>query len=561
MSQAPRAQPLSPVTPPPETAAGPWGGGGRAAVVALRWGVVLYIGLRVLALVLAPQLEDDDSTGYLINAAILRAGPAYHLPSPDFTPFYPASIDLVGLTGIDLTLAARLVSLAFNLLLLVAVIGIGRRIASPMGTALGVLFLAISPSLVPLSVSVLSEPSYVGTVFLGLWLFLRQADRPRVAWGAALGLIFGLAFLNRIEGLLFLGAIPVFQVAATFLAKQRDRAPAAGLVRWSAAYVLVFVLVAAPQVWWVSHRMGSFMINGRQAWALVDPRFDVENREQTMNGLDYSPQQDNLTYISSHAEARARLAHSTSPMVYIKLALRNADLIYRVHSGNLVGPGAVALFLFGLVAVLQGGSRFPPVLIAGFLLTALTAPLFQSNIHLRNLAPLAPLVLLLAGEGISYLAALLAQSGAGLTRHLLPAALTGGMVAVAAVPLYDTIGVETNSQYEPASLVEPVRIIREIQDRELHRPAVLCDRTGYLGQASGAMPIFVVPYTDLPGLVKYLALNHVDLLYIEDRSLGTRPFAPAFAGPTPPPGFTLLWLGGRPGGNRRKLYRVNLPSQ
>ncbi|HEV8356827.1 MAG TPA: glycosyltransferase family 39 protein [Gemmatimonadales bacterium] len=548
------------MTTPLETAAEPSDGGGRAAVIALWSGIAIYVGLRVLALVLAPELEDDDSTGYLINAAVLRAGPAYSIPTPDFTPFYPASIVLVGLTRIDLALAARLVSLAFSLLLLVAVIGIGRRIASPMGVALGVLLLAISPSLVPLSVSVLSEPSYVGTVYLGLWLFLRQVDRPRVAWGAALGLIFGLAFLNRIEGLLFLAAIPVLQVAAAYLAEHRDRLPPANLVRWSAAYIFVFLLLAGPQVWWVSHRMGSFSINGRQTWALLDPRFDVRDRERLLNGLDYSPQQENLTYMWTHPEARAKLAAGKSPMVWVKLAVRNADLIYRGHSGYLVGPGAVALFLFGLVAVLRRGSRFPPVLIGGFLATALTAPLFQSNIHLRNLAVLTPLVLLLAGEGISYLAALVAPSGAGIARRLVPVALTGALVMVSVLPLRDSIGVPLNQQYEPASLVEPVRIIREIQDRELHRPAVLCDRTGYLGQASGAMPIFVIPYTDMPGFVRYLALNHVDLLYIDHRSLGTRPFAADFSGPTPPPGFTLLYRGGSPGGNRRELYRVNRSS-
>jgi hypothetical protein len=545
---------------PPETALEPAGAGGRAAAVTLWCGVAIYIGLRVLTLVLAPQLEDDDSTGYLINAAVLHAGPAYKMPSPDFTPFYPASIVLAGMTGIDQVLAARLVSFAFSLLLLVAVIGIGRRIASPMGVSLGVLLLAISPALVPLSVSVLSEPSYIGTVFLGLWLFWRQVDRPRVAWGAALGLIFGLAFLNRIEGLLFLGAIPVFQVAAAFLAERRDRASPASLLRWSAAYILVFLLLAAPQVWWVSHRMGSFAINGRQTWALLDPRFDVENRERLLNGLDYSPQQENLTYMWTHPEVRAKLEVRKSPMVWVRLAARNADLIYRVHSGNLFGPGAVALSLFGFVAVVRRGRKFPPLLIGGILVTALTAPLFQSNIHLRNLGVLVPLVLLLAGEGIPSFTALAASGRARLARRLVPVGVSAAMVAVAVPPLRDTVGVPLNGQYAPAFLVEPARIIREIQDRELHRPAVLCDRTGYLGQASGAMPIIVVPYTDMAGFVKYLGLNRADLVYLDSKSLNGRPFEADFSGPTPPPGFTQLYRRVWPGGNWRALYRVHFSS-
>ena len=70
---------MPPLTPP-ETAAEPSGARGRAAAMMLGCGVAIYIGLRVLTLVLAPQLEDDDSTGYLINAAVLRAGPAYKIP-------------------------------------------------------------------------------------------------------------------------------------------------------------------------------------------------------------------------------------------------------------------------------------------------------------------------------------------------------------------------------------------------------------------------------------------------------------------------------------------------
>src|ERR1051325_10591599 len=212
------AQSLGPPVPSTtanDRAAEPDSGASRWVTVALWFGIALYLGLRVLALVKAPQLESDDGSGYLINAAIIRAHGfgGNHGLTADLTPFYPVAILLAGLTGIDLVIGARLVSLVFSLVLLGAVIAIGRRVMSPAAVAITVLVLAVNPLLVMLSVSVLSEPSYLGTVYLGLWLFLRQASQPRLAWAALLGLVFGLAFLNRLEGLLFLGAIPLLQFA------------------------------------------------------------------------------------------------------------------------------------------------------------------------------------------------------------------------------------------------------------------------------------------------------------------------------------------------------------
>jgi hypothetical protein len=74
------------------------------------------------------------------------------------------------------------------------------------------------------------------------------------------------------------------------------------------------------------------------------------------------------------------------------------------------------------------------------------------------------------------------------------------------------------------------------------------------------MPIIVVPYTDLAGFVKYLGLNHADLVYLDSKALQGRPFEADFSGPTPPPGFTLLYRHVWPGGNWRALYRVHFSS-
>ncbi len=534
---------------------------GRAMAIVLWCGIALYVGLRVLALLKAPQLESDDSSGYLINAAIIRAhgfGGDFGL-TPDLTPFYPFWILLAGLTGMDQVLAGRIVSLAFSVLLLVAVIAIGRRISSPGAVAIAVFLLAVSPLLVTLSVSVLSEPSYLGTVYLGLWLFLRQAHRPRLAWAAVLGLVFALSFLNRIEGLLFLGAIPLLQLGERLMTGRRDRSSLTTVARWSTVYALVFVATVTPHVMWVSGRMGTFAINGRQAWSLLDSKFEASDREKSLNGLDYSPRLDNLSFMWAHPEERAKIVSKSSPFVYVKLAARNLDVFYRDTLGDVVGPGVIAFALLGVVGLRRRRLAFPLLVVGGFLVTAITAPLFQPHILLRHLAILAPMLLLLTGEGIMCLTSLTLPQGTQRARLLLSAGLTAAMAATAVLPLRDSIGALVNTEYDPASLAEPARIVREVQ-RELGRQVVLCDRSGYLGQMTGARPI-VIPHTDFQGFVKYLALNHADLLFINYLHLGTRPFKADFSQATPPPGFTLLYRGKSALGLPLELYRVNLPAQ
>ena len=96
---------------------------------------------------------------------------------------------------------------------------------------------------------------------------MRQYSAPTVASGALLGLIFGLSFLDRTEGILYLAFIPFVQVVHYWFTRDRSYS-SRQLVRWGATFIAVFVLLAAPQVWRVSRRMGGFAINGRQAWAL-----------------------------------------------------------------------------------------------------------------------------------------------------------------------------------------------------------------------------------------------------------------------------------------------------
>ena len=185
----------------------------------------LYIALRGLAWENTTLVEDHDSMGYLsatqkyLTANIVEA---FLQQSPDGTPLYPLTSALLSLPGWSVEFGARLCSLVFSMVLFLAVLGIGKQIAKRSEILIGLLFLSISPILVPLSYSVLTEPSYIAIVYLGLWIFWRQFRTPTLWTGGLLGVVFGLSFLDRTEGIFYLGLIPFFQGVHFFLGESES---------------------------------------------------------------------------------------------------------------------------------------------------------------------------------------------------------------------------------------------------------------------------------------------------------------------------------------------------
>ena len=171
----------------------------------------VFISLRLISWSNGPLLEASDAIGLMGTIKYFLALDFQTLieSSPDYTPFYPAFGALFSAIAGSVENGARLCSLFFSCIVFVSIIGIGRKIATPFEVTLGLILLAISPYLVRFSYSVLTEPSYIGTIYAGFWLFWCKLDNPRIRYGVALGVIFSLGFLNRIEGILYLSLIHI----------------------------------------------------------------------------------------------------------------------------------------------------------------------------------------------------------------------------------------------------------------------------------------------------------------------------------------------------------------
>lgn len=528
----------------------------------------VYLTLRVVAWGNPPLLESADSTGYLDAIKVFLTFDLEGILGleVDSTPFYPFFGALLSLPAGSTETGARLCSLLFSCLLFVTIIGIGRRFARPFEIAIGLLILATSPFFIRHSYSVLTEPSYVATIYLGFWLFLSQFRQPTLFSAVLLGGIFGLSFLNRIEGILYLAAIPLLQIIHFLSAGKKDY-NRKRLIAWTTLFILVFSLLAAPQIWRVSNKMDGTWINGRQVWSLILNNPDEKSYWQKLYGLDYSPSRVNLDYLQEHPHdlRQPSVPTESSPVgkymelavEYAKLTAKNLDLLYREKLGILIGPLGAIFFAFGILALYRYGYRYELFFGVAFLLIGLIAPLVHSVV-VRHIAIIAPLMMLLEGVGIVYLSKLIMESEErrsfnqrGLSMLLLTVMIGASMPSVLSLYLRPD---SVSDEYRPGDLEEPVRIVKEVADKELRRPVTIVSAQGFIGHFTDSKRI-AIPYTDYRGLVTYCTLNKVDLLFLRYRRIGEFPYLDDLTTEKGSQSFSLLYSGTDFGGEKIELYR------
>jgi 4-amino-4-deoxy-L-arabinose transferase-like glycosyltransferase len=226
----------------------------RIAIVIL----AVALGVRALGAVWWQQRLGDaralgmpDSYSYWELGQRIAAGRAYEFGGPDFrifrTPGYPALLaGLFVMAGQDLpVLWARLIGAALGVLVVGAVMWLGRLLFDgDVGLAAGAL-VAVYPGAVAMSVFVLSEALFCPLMVaqLSAWICAWRATTKgsEVGWALAAGAAAGLAVLTRPSWLLF---IPFVLACLFTLSPSRWRHLRIGL--WMIAALSV---VMSP--WWI----------------------------------------------------------------------------------------------------------------------------------------------------------------------------------------------------------------------------------------------------------------------------------------------------------------------
>lgn len=472
-------------------------------------------------------MEDTDSLGNMRWITVFQNFNIREIIDidPDFTPFYLFFSSLFSLLVGSVETGARLCSLFFSVVLFISIAGIGRVFAKPFEITLGLVLLSFSPALISLSFAVLTEPSYIATVYLGLWLFWMQYKNPSLGKAALLGVIFGFSFLNRIEGIIYLAVIPFMQAIHFFFIKEHSYGLKT-LVGWTSAFVVVFCLVVAPQIWRVSNIVGEFALNGREVWSVIINTQPDKSWGEKFYALDYSPSQANIHYLKRHPEAWKEMVSTFNLGLYIKNIKNNVRRVFRHELGTITGLLGLIFFCFGLMKLYRSRRFFETFIVLTFVFASIIPPLVHTALP-RHLLIITPLIWLVAGIGITFIARLFIDivKKQSLGTQVISVILAVVLIGISIPDLRSAVlnPPIRNREYSMIELEEPIAIVRDIAKTRLHRKAVIAAHTGYLAYYTDSEQVYFA-YAELEAFLNYVKLNRADFLYIQRNRVKKYPF-------------------------------------
>ena len=228
--------------------------------------VLAAVLVRIAITLVLPRVIKFDESAYLMLGYNLVNGSGYTTtqmyPETHHPPLYPIISGISFLLLGDLEQASNLAYALFGGLLLLPVFVIAQRVYGSQTAWLVAILLAIFP---PLSISVLywggmTEPLFLFLLYGGLAALLVGFEDNRAGMFTAGGVLLGLAYLTRPEAIVYFGVILLFG-----LVWLRNRLALSGfLSRYAFAwFILSFVLVAAPYIWFLHSHTGQWTVSGK----------------------------------------------------------------------------------------------------------------------------------------------------------------------------------------------------------------------------------------------------------------------------------------------------------
>jgi len=517
--------------------------------------LVVYCLLRLFLFSHVAGFEDHDGVSYVRQIEAIGYWNHAELSreiTPDFMPAFPLLASGFASLGASGEFAGRLTSFLASVALFGALLWLGWAWLPRGALVSGLLILSFLPLAIEYSAAVMTEMTYLAFLYIGLAVYFGRGGEFRVGHGALLGVVFGLAFLTRAEGVLFAIALPGIAAGEALLFEKRPGVSRRWAV-WSSAFLVAFSLVAAPQIWRVSSELGRPALNGRQLWSSILNQPDGKSYYEKIYGLDYSDSKVNLHYLRAHPEVAKELSDGIEPVDFARTIRDNLRELWHLRIGELITPFGFALLVFGLL-YLYGSRRYRELLICSAVLALTTVPSVLYNVHPRHLLPVLPLACLLMGLGAHGLGSWLERSSP--IQRRFPVRLRYAVVAVwvllCGLPLLRILSparVDWAVHFD-----QHARIVREVALREgLGQPRIT-SRKGYLPLRSKAVPV-VLPYADYDRFVQYLESNRVDFVFLERAQVEGHPFVSRFNGAEPPEGFEHLHHTRDPQGRTMDLYR------
>lgn len=245
---------------------------------ALLLGALAFAGALAITSGAGPGL-DPDSMSY-INAAtsLAHSGTLRDverdwyaadstMPLAHWPPGYPIALAGAERVGLGAKLGARAIGALAALVSVAAIVWlVGGAAGTYAGVVAGVLVM-LTPAVVQVHESVLSEPLFIALLVLTLWAMVRAPERPLIA-----GVTAALASLVRYAGISLVGAAAIWSFARAGTMRQRLRraliAALPGIVL-QGAWVLRTVHRAGPSSIRKLSVYGELATTLREGWATV----------------------------------------------------------------------------------------------------------------------------------------------------------------------------------------------------------------------------------------------------------------------------------------------------
>ncbi len=494
-------------------------------------GLILAAGLALrLSFLRVHQAIERDGVLYASVAEHLaRSGRLIDLREQYHTfypPGYPALVAPVYALVGNSHRAGQIVSLAAGMALIALVWALGRRLA---GSAVGLVAAAITavfPPLVHEAVSVHTESVYAALLCLVLLAGLRLVERPGIRWSALAGLLVGLMYLVRPEGILLVALLP--WLAGVWLVR---REPVGRVAGRAAAFTFAMLLLVVPYVVYLHQVTGAWVLSGKGL------SYRIAESPAEFDAIAFGPARAR-PWRGVRAEAAAFAER------YLRNLFRQEGVI--AESASLLALGLAAV---GLAAATRWRAR--PAL-EGVALCAFVPLLFYPAFEVveRWTEPYMAVLFVLSARGITWIAR---SARDPLRARFVGIALVGLLAArwgpQLAIPLRYTPGFELVEQRDAGLWV-----------RDRFGPgATVMSRAPEIAYYARARWV-ALPYADTAGVMRAARAERVTFLVMDElHTRRLRPeLLPLLDGPRPA-GLTLAHQTDFFPGRRVRVFAVAAP--
>jgi 4-amino-4-deoxy-L-arabinose transferase-like glycosyltransferase len=254
-------------------------------------------GLRI-AIGLTDDAPSSDETAYLASGISLIEGDGFEReghPELHFPPLVPLVLGVASKVFADPHTGAVWVAVVAGTATIAPLALLARRLAGETAGGVAAWFSALAPGLatLPATRGTGSETEYVLLVVTGLWLAVAATDRvgrARLVRVAGSGLLLGLAYLTRPEGLWV--AVPVGAALVLWAARRATDGPRRrAALSTGAMFALPLLVCVLPYVAYLHGNTGRWELTGKmndvslEAWEAV-ARGDRLTRDEILYALD-----------------------------------------------------------------------------------------------------------------------------------------------------------------------------------------------------------------------------------------------------------------------------------